>query len=59
FNYTKKLSYEELHPRFCKTAVTGWRSIFRVAKSLSCVRFAVIFVSVVLAVLKILEGKGF
>jgi hypothetical protein len=29
FNYTKKLSTEELHPRFCKTAVVSWPSVFR------------------------------
>ncbi len=26
FNCTKKLSTEALHPRFCQTAVIGWRS---------------------------------
>lgn len=46
FNYTKKLSTEALHPRFCKTAVTGWRSVVRVSKPLTVVGFAVILLSV-------------
>jgi hypothetical protein len=53
----EKLSYEALNRHFCQTAVTSWRSVFRVVKVRSDKVFAVFCVGRVLAVLKILEGK--
>lgn len=40
FNYTKKLSSEALHPRFCKTAVVSWPSVFRPCQAALCKDFA-------------------